>query len=175
MNYCSECGEKVVLKIPEGDLVERSCCSKCGMIHYVNPKVIVGSLIWKEDKILLAKRAIPPRENFWTIPAGFLELKESVENGAQREVVEEVNAEIKIERLFAVISIVHISQVYILYLSRLENENFFPGEESLEAKLFSENEIPWDEIAFDSIKKTIKYYFENRKSIEKCDVLQMTI
>ena len=104
-----------------------------------------------------------------------MELKESTENGAQREVVEEVNAEIKIERLFAVISIVHISQVYILYLSRLENENFFPGEESLEAKLFSENEIPWDEIAFDSIKKTIKYYFENRKSIEKCDVLQMTI
>ena len=142
MKYCSNCGENVTLKIPEGDLVERNCCSNCGMIHYVNPKVIVGSLIWSDDKILLAKRAIPPRKNFWTIPAGFLELNESAENGAKREVVEETNAKIKMERLFAVISIVHISQVYILYLSRLENEDFFPGEESLEVKLFSESEIP---------------------------------
>lgn len=175
MNYCSECGEKVILKIPEGDHLNRHCCDSCGIIHYRNPKVIVGSLIYHGDKILLAKRAIPPRENFWTLPAGFMEMNESTEAGAIREVVEEVNAQIKIERLLAIIDIVHISQIYILYLSRLENVKFHSGVETLETKLFTENEIPWDALAFDSIKETIRFYFKNRSDIGKKEIFQMTI
>ena len=161
MKFCSDCGEKVIYKVPEGDNIKRACCPSCGAIHYVNPKIISGSLIYQGEKVLLAKRAIPPRENFWTIPAGFLELKESTENGAIREVREEVNAEIKVERLLSVIDIVHISQVYIIYLSSLKVNSFSPGVESLDAKLFSEEEIPWDDLAFESIKETLRFYFKN--------------
>ena len=181
MNFCSNCGEKVILMVPEGDNLKRSCCPSCGTIHYVNPKVISGSLVYKEDKVLLAKRAIPPRENFWTIPAGFLELRESTEQGAIREVREEVNAEIKVERLLSVIDIVHISQVYIIYLSSLKGETFYPGIESLDVKLFKEEEIPWDDLAFESIKETLRFYFKNfpfserNKKREDNLILQMTI
>ncbi len=175
MNYCSECGEKVIFKIPEGDHLNRYCCDRCGIIHYRNPKVIVGSLIYHGDKILLAKRAIPPRENFWTLPAGFMEMNESAEAGAIREVFEEVNAQIKIERLLAIIDIVHISQIYILYLARLENDKFHPGVETLETKLFTESDIPWNALAFDSIKETIRFYFKKRADIGKKEIFQMTI
>lgn len=181
MNFCSNCGEKVILKIPEGDNLERSCCPSCGTIHYVNPKIISGSLVYKDDKVLLAKRAIPPRENFWTIPAGFLELKESTEAGAKREVWEEANADIKVERLLSVIDIVHISQVYIIYLSSLKGSSFSPGPESLDVKLFKEEEIPWNDLAFESIKETLRFYFKNfplrdeGKKEEKNLILRMTI
>ncbi len=181
MNFCPDCGGKVILKVPEGDNLERSCCLSCGAIHYVNPKVISGSLVYKGDKVLLAKRAIPPRENYWTIPAGFLELKESTEEGAIREVKEEVNAEIKVESLLSVIDIVHISQVYIIYLSSLVGTTFSPGLESLDVKLFKEEEIPWDNLAFESIKETLRFYFKNfpesEKNIKRKDnlILRMTI
>jgi len=181
MKFCSDCGEKVVLKVPEGDSYKRSCCPSCGTIHYINPKIIAGSLIYKGNEVLLAKRAIGPRENFWTIPAGFLELKESTQEGAIREVMEEANAEIDVKSLLAVIDIVHISQVYIIYLSELKGDTFSPGPESLDVRLFKEEDIPWDDLAFESIKETLRFYFKNLshykegETFENYPILRMTI
>ncbi|MEL6252972.1 MAG: NUDIX hydrolase [Bacteroidota bacterium] len=164
MNYCSNCGsERLVLKVPDGDNKPRICCENCGAIHYSNPKMVVGCLPVWEGKILLCRRAIEPRKGFWGLPAGYLENKETVEEGALRETLEESGAEVDIVRMHAIYNIPRISQVYIFFLAAMRGPELDPGEESLEAKLFDLNEIPYDEMAFPSSSYAIKKYKEDLK------------
>jgi len=163
MNFCSQCGTAVVFEIPDGDNRPRHVCHQCNTIHYQNPKVVTGTLpVWK-DKVLLCKRAIEPRLGMWTLPAGFMENNETLEHAANRESVEEANANIKIDGLYTVFSLPHISQVYVMYRAQLLDLNFSAGTESLDVKLFDESEIPWSQLAFKTIEQTLRYYFDDRK------------
>jgi ADP-ribose pyrophosphatase YjhB (NUDIX family) len=164
LNFCSHCGSAALeFRIPEGDTLPRFVCAQCGTIHYQNPKVVTGCLpIW-EDKVLLCRRAIEPRYGLWTLPAGFLENHESLEAGALRETLEEANARVELDGLYIVISILHVSQVYVMFKSRLLDLDFGPGTESLEVKLFTEDEIPWEQIAFRTISRTLRNYFLDRR------------
>jgi len=163
MKFCQSCGSAVNILIPDGDNRERHVCTTCGDIHYQNPKIVAGCLpIW-EDKVLLCKRAINPRYNYWTLPAGFMENGESLEQAALRESTEEANAVLENLQLYTVISLPHISQVYTMFLADLKNTDFFPGEESLETELFTEDKIPWEKLAFKTIDTTLKNFFIDRK------------
>ena len=163
MNYCSSCGKKVSLAIPEGDNRYRHVCNGCDMIHYENPKIVTGCIPEWQDKILLCKRAIEPRIGLWTLPAGFMENSETNIEGAARETAEEANAKIENMQLFSVFSIAHINQVYTMYRGDLVGGEASPGIESLEVALLTEAEIPWENIAFQVISETLKLYYEDRK------------
>ena len=164
MKFCSKCGATAEQTIPEGDTRLRSVCTVCETIHYENPRVIAGTLpVWK-DQVLLCKRAIEPRRGYWTLPAGFLENGETVEVGAARETLEEANARLNNTHLYTIFSLPHISQVYMFFRADLADLNFSSGSESLEVALFSEAEIPWDELAFPVINKTLEYYFADRQN-----------
>lgn len=164
MNYCTQCGTHVELRIPEGDSHLRHVCPQCGEIHYQNPKVIVGCIAEWEQRILLCRRAIEPCYGLWTLPAGFMENGESTTQAALRETYEEACARVSIEGLFALINIPHISQVHLFYRARLLDTNFGAGEESLETQLFSEDKIPWHELAFSSVDQCLKAYFGDRRT-----------
>ena len=164
MKYCSSCGDTVSKRIPEGDNLPRFVCDSCGTVHYQNPKIVAGSITCWEDRILLCRRAIDPRYGLWTIPAGFMELGETTYHAAARETYEEATAEITIDELFAVYNIPHVSQVYFIYRAHLKAPDFSPGEETLEAQLFSEDEIPWDDLAFAVVHAALKRYFDSRRS-----------
>jgi len=166
VNYCSMCGEKVQLLIPEGDNRHRYVCTCCQTIPYQNPKVVTGSIPEWNDKILLCKRAIEPRYGLWTLPAGFMENSETNIEGAARESAEEANARLENMRLFCVFSIAHINQVYTMYRADLVDGEASPGSESLEVALFNEDEIPWREIAFQVIAETLRLYFRDKKAGE---------
>ena len=164
INYCCSCGAPAALKIPEGDTLPRHVCNACGIIHYRNPRLIVGALpIW-EDRILLCRRAIEPRLGKWTLPAGFMENGESVDAAAMRETLEEANARIRLDGMYTMISVPAISQVHVIYRARLLDLDFSPGAETLETRLFREDEIPWEEIAFRTIATTLRHYFSDRKT-----------
>jgi len=139
-------------------------CPSCGTIHYQNPKIIAGCLPVYEDKVLLCKRAIEPRLGFWTLPAGFMENGESTEEGALRETWEEANCHVSIQKLYTLTSIVHVNQVQFIYLATLNEPTFSATEESLEVRLFSEDEIPWDQLAFQTIANALRFYFADRKN-----------
>lgn len=138
--------------IPDGDSRERLVCSDCGFIRYDNPKIIAGAVVTYLEQFLLCKRAIEPRRGYWTLPAGFMELGETPEEGAAREAYEEATARIVITELLAVYTIRHISQVQMLYRAHLEAPDFAPGVESLDVKLYTWDEIPWGELAFPSVE-----------------------
>ena len=140
---------------PDGDLLERSVCGHCGFVDYQNPKVVVGSAVLHGSKILMCRRAIEPRKGFWTLPAGYLELYETVEEGARREALEEACARIELDRVLAVFSLAHISQIQVLYRAKLIDPNVAAGPESEEVALFEWDEIPWTEIAFPSVVWTL--------------------
>src|SRR5471030_1401692 len=163
MNFCSQCGARVALRIPAGDNVPRAVCDACGVIHYENPKIVVGCLPAYGERILICKRAIEPRYGLWTLPAGFMENDESASEGAAREALEEANAQVEIEDLYTVYSIPHISQVYMMFRAKLLNTDFSAGTESLEVKLVSEDEIPCDQIAFTMVRRTLEHYLDDRK------------
>lgn len=169
MNFCSQCGNKVTLKVPDGDNRSRHVCIECDAIHYQNPKLITGCLpIYEDpahgDKVLLCKRSIEPRSGKWTLPGGFMENDETTEEAALRETQEEANANAEILHLYTMFSLPHISQVYLFYRARLLDLNFSAGEESLEVELFDEKDIPWDELAFAVVTQTLEHYFEDRKN-----------
>jgi ADP-ribose pyrophosphatase YjhB (NUDIX family) len=164
MKFCSACGAAVELRVPDDDSRPRHICIACGIIHYQNPRLIVGSLPVWQDKVLLCRRAIEPRYGFWTLPGGFMENGESTGAAAIRETLEEANARIEIGELYSMYSLPYIDQVHLLFLARLLDLDFFPGTESLEVKLFSEAEIPWDEIAFRPIRYSLEHYFAERKN-----------
>ena len=164
MKFCSECGSPdVAWRIPDGDTVPREVCGACGAIHYRNPKVVVGCLATWEDRVLLCRRAIEPRHGLWTLPAGFMENGETLAAGAARETIEEARARVDVGELYAVISLPQISQVYVMFRSRLLDLDFGPGPESLEVRLFHEDEIPWDRIAFRTIARTLRTFFLDRR------------
>ncbi|MGY0218784.1 NUDIX hydrolase [Endozoicomonadaceae bacterium StTr2] len=163
MNFCSQCGGQIERRVPAGDNRERDVCPQCGFIHYQNPKVIVGCLPVYQNKVLLCRRAIDPRYGLWTLPAGFMELGETTRQGAERETWEEARATVSNLELYSVFNLPHIGQVYCIFRSELEKPEFSPGEESLEVALFEEEEIPWDELAFMTISRTLKHYFQDRK------------
>jgi len=161
MKYCSDCGQTVSRKMPDGDTHERWVCDSCGEIHYQNPLVVVGCVPERDGKILLCKRAIEPRHGYWTVPAGFMELGESTAGGAMRETLEEACAEVEIGHLFAVVDVIDAGQVHLFYTAKLRGD-FSPGTESLEVAMFSEDEIPWEDIAFRSGHYALKKYFEDK-------------
>jgi ADP-ribose pyrophosphatase YjhB (NUDIX family) len=163
MKYCSNCGSPVELGIPEGDTLQRYICSACGIIHYQNPKIVVGCIPEWEDKILLCRRAIEPRLGLWTVPSGFMENAETLVQGAERETMEEANALVRIGPLFAIYNLPHINQVHVLFRAQLLDVGFSPGIESLEVKLFSESEIPWETLAFRVIREPLERYFAERR------------
>lgn len=162
MNYCSECGAPVIVQVPAGDNRPRHVCPACSVVHYQNPKVVVGSIPEWGDQILLCRRAIEPRYGLWTLPAGFLERGETTLAGAARETLEEANARIEITQLYSLFNLPHIDQVYMLFRGRLLDLDVSPGEESLEVRLFFEPEIPWDELAFPVVRETLRLYFRDR-------------
>lgn len=163
MKYCSHCSATVELLIPEGDSLPRYVCTTCHVIHYQNPKVVVGCIPEWEDKILLCRRAIEPRLGWWTVPAGFMENNETLAQAAARETLEEATARVEIGDLYAIYSLPHISQVYVLFRAQLLDLDFKPGIESLEVKLMSEPEIPWEEMAFRVIHDPLRRYFNERR------------
>jgi ADP-ribose pyrophosphatase YjhB (NUDIX family) len=164
MNFCSHCGTPVQLEVPPGDNRPRHVCPNCGMVHYQNPKMVVGCLPEWEDKILLCRRAIEPKYGLWTLPAGFMENGETTVEGAVRETVEEAGARVEVLGLYSMISLPDINQVYLMFRARLLHVDFHPGEESLEAALFAEADIPWNDIAFRTIHTTLKRYYTDRKT-----------
>ena len=165
MRYCSKCGsDQIDFKVPVGDNIKRYVCSACDSIFYTNPNLIVGTICIKDDQILLCKRNIEPRFGLWTLPAGFMENSETLQEGALRETKEETQASLKIIAPYSAFSLTHISQVHFFYLADLGNESFGPTSESSAVELFDEKDIPWDQIAFPTVTKTLKYYFEDRKN-----------
>lgn len=163
MNFCSHCGNTLVVRIPEGDHLPRHICASCGTVHYQNPKMVVGCIPEWEDKILLCRRAIEPKYGLWTLPAGFMENGETTLEGAARETWEEAGARIEIGSLYTLFNLPHINQVYLMFRARLLDLNYQSGIESLETRLFTEAEIPWDEIAFRTVRATLELYFEDRR------------
>jgi ADP-ribose pyrophosphatase YjhB (NUDIX family) len=147
-----------IRKIPDGEDRERDVCATCGFINYVNPKIVVGSVIVWEDRILIARRAIAPRIGFWTLPAGFMEQNETAEEGAMREAMEEACATIEIDALLGVYSVPRISQVQLMYRARLVDPSVAPGPESTDVKLVTWEQIPWTELAFPSVKWALEHY-----------------
>jgi len=171
MNFCNHCGKTVVHKIPENDNRLRYVCESCETIHYQNPNVVAGVLPLIVDtdgieKVLLCRRAIEPRHGYWTLPAGFMENAETLEEAAAREAIEEANLKLDKLKLYIVMSLSHINQVYMMFIGQAAND-FSPGIESLETKLFTKEDIPWDQLAFPVIGKTLKRYFANRESLAK--------
>ena len=163
MKFCSECGsDRLAWRVPDGDTAPRDVCEACGTIHYRNPKIVVGCLATDGDEVLLCRRAIEPRLGLWTLPAGFMENGETLAAGAIRETLEEANARVDVGELYTVISLPTISQVYMMFRSRLRDRDFGPGPESLEVRLFREDEIPWEEIAFRTVRETLEHFFADR-------------
>lgn len=164
MKFCSNCGEGVSLLVPEGDNRPRHVCGSCSTIHYQNPRIITGTLPVHGSKVLLCKRAIEPRYGLWTLPAGFMENGETTEQGASRETWEEARANIELSGLYTLFNLPQINQVYFFYRGQLTDLAFGPGPESLEVELFEEHQIPWNELAFPVVTRTLQHYFSDRKS-----------
>lgn len=163
MKFCSNCGSAVALIVPPGDNRERHVCSDCDTVHYVNPRIVTGCLPVWQDQVLLCLRAINPRRGYWTLPAGFMENGETIAAGAARETVEEANARVSDLELYTVFSLPHISQAYMFFRAQLCDLEFSSGEESLDVRLFKEDEIPWDNLAFPVITQSLQFYFEDRR------------
>jgi len=164
VKFCSECGQPVEFRVPEGDHFSRHVCSACATVHYRNPKVIVGCIPeWDDGRILMCRRNIEPRLGWWTFPAGFMELGETSGEGAARETLEEARAEVTIGKLFVVINAPSIGQVYLVHRARMLHPGHGPTPESSETRLMTEAEIPWTEIAFPTVYHSLRYYFEDRR------------
>ena len=164
MKYCSNCGDSVEHRIPEGDDRPRFICDSCNIIHYDNPRVIVGCVPVHDDKILLCKRAIVPREGYWTLPAGFMENGETTVQGADRETWEEARAKVLDQQLYRLFDIPNINQLYMFYRADIVDGAYGVGPESTEVALFDEKDIPWDEIAFPVVYHTLKEFLSDRQT-----------
>jgi ADP-ribose pyrophosphatase YjhB (NUDIX family) len=176
IKFCKNCGTAVVYRQPDdGDTKNRAVCPACNTVHYENPLNVVGTVPVWGDKVLLCKRNIEPRKGKWTLPAGFMELDETTAEGAARETVEEAGAQFEMQSLFSVLSVPKVGQVHLFYRAKLTSDQFDPGYETQEAKLFAESEIPWDEIAFRTVKVTLERFFSDRAlgefSVHQVDIL----
>ena len=162
-NYCRACGTPVAYVVPADDNRERAVCPGCSTVHYENPLNVVGTVPVWGAQVLLCKRAIEPRRGFWTLPAGFLELGETTAEGALRETIEEAGAQVGLGPLFSVLNVARVGQVHLFYLATMRSQVLAPGSETLEARLFREEEVPWDEIAFRTVRETLRYFFDDRR------------
>lgn len=164
IKYCFSCGTPIEKREVSGDTKKRYICENCGNIHYTNPKIVVGALSSWEDKVLLCKRDIEPRRGYWNVPAGYLEDFEKAEEGAIRETWEEAGTEIEILQPYVIYNLPQANQVYIHFLARLKDGIVRNGEESQESGLFTEEEVPWNEMAFTSSIFALRRYFVERKT-----------
>lgn len=165
IRYCRTCGSAVEYRIPDdGDTRERAVCPACHTIHYENPLNVVGTIPVLDGKVLLCKRNIEPRKGKWTLPAGFMELQETSAQGAARETVEEAGAQFTLGPLFSLLNVPRVGQVHLFYRATLLSDVFAPGYETMEARLFTEEEVPWDELAFRTVRETLLRYFADRRT-----------
>ncbi len=165
IKHCKACGAAVEYRVPDdGDTKQRAVCPACKTVHYENPLMVVGTVPHWGEQVLLCKRNIEPRFGKWTLPAGFMELDETTAEGAARETIEEAGAKFEMEGLFSIISVPRVGQVHLFYRAKLLSDEFNPGTETMEARLFSEDEIPWNEIAFHTVKETLKRYYSDRRA-----------
>ena len=164
MKFCSQCGAPVILRVPQNDNRPRHVCDSCGVIHYQNPKIVAGCIPEWQGRILLCRRAIEPRYGLWTLPAGFMENGESAVAAAAREALEEANAVVDQLKLYGMYSLIHVSQVYLMFRGYLRDGCASPGVESLETRLYAEDEIPWDQLAFTVVHETLRQYFTERRT-----------
>jgi ADP-ribose pyrophosphatase YjhB (NUDIX family) len=175
IKFCTACGSLTEEKIPIDDDHTRSVCKNCGLVHYSNPKVVVGCIPEWNGKILLCKRNIEPRKGKWTLPAGYLENGESVQEGAVRETREEALAQVRHLEPYRLFNIVFVNQIYIMFRAQMASPAFGPTAESCDVRLFDEHEVPWDEIAFKVIGQTLDHFFSDRKKrdfpFQICDLL----
>jgi ADP-ribose pyrophosphatase YjhB (NUDIX family) len=162
MKFCSQCAAAVRFVIPEGDHLPRYVCEACGAIHYENPKLVVGCVPEHEGRILLCRRAIEPRRGYWTVPAGFMENGETLQQGAARESKEEALAEVTIGSLLAVVHVLHAQQVHVFFRAALPNAHYGVGTESLEVVLVEPADIPWSDIAFPSTEFALRHYLADK-------------
>jgi ADP-ribose pyrophosphatase YjhB (NUDIX family) len=165
LNYCYNCGSKLDRSVPKGDTLERSICSKCELIHYENPKILVASIIEHDEKILLCKRAIKPRLGFWTLPSGYMECNETILEAARRETQEETNILVKKLHLYVIFSCPDINQVYFIFRGNVQDSGLCPcpTEESSESRYFSKGDIPWSNLSYSIIDKALYWYFYDKK------------
>jgi ADP-ribose pyrophosphatase YjhB (NUDIX family) len=163
IRHCRACGAPVRYRVPADDNRERAVCTACTLVHYENPVNVVGTVPAWHDQVLLCRRAIEPRHGLWTLPAGFLELGETTAAGALRETDEEAGAHVELGALFTVLNVVRVGQVHLFYLATMTDTHLAPGPETIEARLFGEHEVPWDQIAFRTVKETLRHYFEDRR------------
>lgn len=165
IRYCRTCGSAVEYRIPDdGDTRERAVCPACHTNHYENPLNVVGTIPVLDGKVLLCKRNIEPRKGKWTLPAGFMELQETSAQGAARETVEEAGAQFTLGPLFSLLNVPRVGQVHLFYRATLLSDVFAPGYETMEARLFTEEEVPWDELAFRTVRETLLRYFADRRT-----------
>lgn len=165
LQHCRKCGHAVEYRIPDdGDTKIRAVCPACHTVHYDNPLNVVGTIPVWDNKVLLCKRNIEPRFGKWTLPAGFMELNETVAEGAARETLEEAGAQFEMGEFFSLVNIARVGQVHLFYRARLLSDQFDPGFETMEARLFTEEEVPWDEIAFRTVGETLKRFFADQRA-----------
>lgn len=162
-SFCPQCAAPIDQRIPGGDDRERDVCSRCGTVFYHNPRVVVGCIATRDDRILLCRRAIAPRAGFWTLPAGFLELNETAAEAGVRETYEECRAEVDIAALFTFINVAHIGQIHMFYRAAMRDDRHAPGQESTETALVAAADIPWRQLAFPSIYRTLERYLDDRE------------
>ncbi|MCC6171853.1 MAG: NUDIX hydrolase [Gammaproteobacteria bacterium] len=167
MNYCSNCGAPVQILVPEGEHLPRHVCTQCRTIHYQNPKLVVGCVPDYQGRLLICRRAIEPRRGYWTVPAGFMENGETLQQAAARESQEEALADVEIGSLLTVVHVLHAHQVHVFFRARLHSLDFGVGPESLEVKLIRLDEIPWPELAFPSTEFTLRRYLEDLERNEE--------
>jgi ADP-ribose pyrophosphatase YjhB (NUDIX family) len=163
IHHCRVCGAPTAYREPPDDNRERAICTVCATIHYENPLNVVGTVPVFEGKVLLCLRNIEPRKGFWTLPAGFMELNETTEQGAVRETIEEAGAKIVIGPLFTLLNVPHVGQVHLYYRAEMTSPALDPGPETIEARLFDEADIPWNDLAFKTVKVTLEHFFEDRR------------
>ena len=163
IRFCRACGTAVRYVVPADDNRERAVCPACANVHYENPLNVVGTVPVWGDQVLLCKRAIEPQYGLWTLPAGFLELGETTAQGALRETDEEAGAQIELGPLFSVLNVARVGQLHLFYLATMTSPALNPGSETLEARLFLEDEVPWDAIAFRTVRETLRYFFADRR------------
>lgn len=161
--YCPMCGLSLTTKCLHGDVKLRQVCEHCGFVRYVNPLPVVGTIPVFEGKVLLCRRAIEPRKGYWTLPAGFMEGYETLKEGAARETLEETGSHVAIDRLFSIIDVPEANQIHFFFLAQLTALPSEPGIETLEQRLFNLDEIPWDELSFTTVIKTLECFIEDVK------------
>ena len=163
MRFCNQCGSPVEQRIPAGDHRLRFVCLQCRTTNYQNPRIVAGCLpVWGEQ-VLLCRRAIEPRRGYWTLPAGFMENGETMAEAAMRETDEEACARVRELQLYTLFDLPHISQLYVFFCAELIDLNYRAGDESLDVRLFHEQEIPWNELAFPTVGRTLQCYFADRR------------